>query len=246
MKKIFAFMAMAAAVLAVSCNKPAANNSGNGGGNNTKYEAPITIDGEFDDWAKMDETKVQVLQCPAGHPKPDMKLAKVYADKYYVFVYVEFDYTAYDGAPDITHMDFLLDGDDNTATGGYLGPWAQGETPCCDVLIEGSIIEGGEVLEAYDPGVYPWTAEPNDPEWGWGDALEGLVGFIEGKGTKKAWEFRITRELYPGDAKIAKEFNMGILCTVNGWDCTGALPAAEVTEENPNGAAPLLKVKFNN
>lgn len=244
MKKIFAFMAMAAAILAVSCNKPAANNSGNGGGDNTnKYEAPITIDGNFDDWAKLDATKVQEMKCPAGHPKPDLKLAKVYADKYYVFVYLEMDYSAYDGEVTMTHIDFFLDGDANTSTGGYAGQWLQGETPCIDVLIEGSIIEDGEVCD-YVPFVGIWGGDVNADGWTWTE-VEGLSGFIEGKGDKKVWEFRITRELYP-DGKIAKEFNMGIISTVNGWDATGALPNTTPTEENANGQAPLLKVNFNN
>lgn len=241
MKKLFALMAMAAVML-VACDKPDDEGSENGSGK-SKYNAPIKIDGDFSDWAKLDATKVQELKCPAGHPKPDMKLAKIYADKYYVFVYIEMDYTAYDGEVTTAHINFCLDGDNNTATGGYTGQWLQGETPCVDVLIQGPIIDGGEVCD-YDPFVGIWGGEVNADGWTWTE-VEGLSGFIEGKGDKKVWEFRITRELYP-DGKIAKEFNMGLLCTVNGWDATGALPAAPVTEENPNGQAPLVKVNFNN
>lgn len=240
MKKILAMLAFAAAMF-VSCGEKT-DDEGEGGPGGS-YKAPITIDGDFADWAALDASKVQVMKCASSATKADMKLAKVYADKNFIFVYVEMDYSAYDGEVTMAHIDFCIDGDADTATGGYNGQWDQGATPCIDVLIEGSIIEDSAVCEAFDPFVGTWGGEVNADGWTWTE-IEGLTGFIEGKGNKKAWEFRITRELYPA-GKMAKEFNMGILCTVNGWDATGALPNAEVTETNIDGRAPLLKINYN-
>ena len=230
-----------AATLFISCNK---NNDPDDPNNNgeKEYVAPIKIDGSFDDWAAID-SKVQVFKCAADSPKPDMKLMKVYADKYYVFVYIEFDYSAYNGEVTMAHVDFCIDGDADTSTGGYSGAWDQGETPSVDVLIEGSVIEDGAVCEAYDPFVGTWSGEVNGDGWSWTE-IDGLTGFVEGKGTKKAWEFCITRELFPA-GKMAKEFKMGVLCTVNGWDATGALPNAPVTDTNLNGQAPLATINYN-
>ena len=67
---------------------------------------------------------------------------------------------------------------------------------------------------------------------------------MQGKGTKKAFEFQITRELYPA-GKLAKTFTMGIDLLVNGWDATGALPNTDATETNPAGEAPLVEVSIN-
>ena len=240
MKKVLVLLAFAAAVLA-GCNKPNTDDPENGG--ETEYKAPITVDGDFADWAALDANKVQVFKCAADSPKPDMKLMKVYADKYFVFVYIEFDYAAYDGEVSMAHVDFCIDGDGDTTTGGYSGAWDQGETPSVDVLIEGSVIEDGAVCEAYEPFIGTWSGDVNADGWSWAD-VEGLTGFVEGKGTKKAWEFRITRELYPA-GKMAKEFKMGVLCTVNGWDATGALPNAAVSDANLNGQAPLATINYN-
>ncbi|MBR5042630.1 MAG: hypothetical protein IKX67_05265 [Bacteroidales bacterium] len=242
MKKVLALMALAA-TLFISCNK---NNDPDDPNNNgeKEYVAPIKIDGTFDDWAKLDASKVQVLKCADPTTKTDLKLAKVYADKYYVFIYVEFDYSAYGGEVSDSHFDIIIDGDADTSTGGYKGPFDQGETPCIDLLIQGDVIAGGEVQSAYDPFVGTYSGAVNDGgAWAWTE-VEGLTGFVEGKGDKKTWEFQITRELYPA-GKLAKEFNMGIFASVNGWNATGALPNAKVDDVNLSGEAPLLKVNYN-
>ena len=242
MKKILALMVFAS-LLFVACNKekPEDDPNNNGG---SEYVAPITIDGDFADWAKLDAAKVQELKCAAGTTKKDLKLAKIYADKYFVFVYVEFDFTAYDGDVQNVYVDFGINGDNSTETGGYMGPFKQGETPCIDLLTQALVIEEGVVCEAYDAFVGTWSGDVNTDGWSW-EECEGLTGFIDGKGTKKAWEFRITRELYPA-GKLAKEFTMGVFAMVNGWDATGALPNAEPDEGNADGLANLVTVKYNN
>lgn len=245
MKQIFSFVAIAAMVCFASCQKGGNTNnggSGNGGKQQEEYVAPITIDGEFDDWAAI-ESKATTLTCATNNPKQDLKKAMVYSDKYYVFVYVEFDYTAYDGAPTDVHFDFVINGDNDTSTGGYMGSFAQGETPCVDLLVQGDLIVGGELAEAYDPFVGTWSGDANGDGWSWTE-VEGLTGFVEGKGTKKVWEFQITRELYPA-GKLAKEFTMGLFASINGWNATGVLPNVEPTEENAEGYTNLMTVSLS-
>ena len=238
MKKFLAMLAFAAALF-VACDNTDPDDPDNPSGG-TEYKQPITIDGDFADWAKLDASKVQVVKCAANAEKKDLKLAKVYADKYFVFVYLEFDFSAYDGAVTMAHVDFMFDGDASAETGGYASCW---NMPQIDVLIEGSTIDDSTVAEAFDAPAFLWSGGVGEDGWAWTE-VEGLTGFIEGKGNKQAWEFRITRELYPS-GKLAKDFNLGILTTVNGWDCTGYLPNADVTEDNPSGFAPLLLVKQN-
>jgi len=242
MKKVLAFLAVAALCVCACGEKDGPNNGGGKNNGGDDYQAPITIDASFDDWAAI-EDKVATYTCPAGHPKPDIKLCKVYADKYYVYLYVEFDYSAYEGEVSDNHFNICINGDNDTTTGGYEGDWAQGETPCIDLLIQGDVLSGGAAPEAFDPFVGTYANAANAADWGWSEC-EGLSGFIEGKGTKKAWEFKLTREVYPA-GKLAKEFTMGLSTCVNGWDSTGALPAVEPTEENAAGRAPLMTVTLS-
>lgn len=245
MKKILALLAFAAAAaFAVSCEDPNNPDDPSGGGGK-EYKAPIEIDGDFSDWAKLDASKVQEFKCANNTSKKDLKLAKVYADKYFVFIYVEFDYSAYDGEVSDSHFDIIINGDNDTSTGGYEGPFDQGETPCIDLLIQGDVIAEGALADTYEPFVGTFAGEVNDPGWGWTECEDlNVTNFISGKGSKKAWEFRITRELYPA-GKLAKNFTMGIFASVNGWNATGALPNTEITETNLDGRAPLALINQN-
>ncbi len=243
MKKVFAMMAIAAMTL-VACDK---NNPGNNddpnnqGGDEQEYVAPITIDGNFDDWAKLE--KVQVIKCASTASKTDLKLAKIYSDKYYVFVYVEFDFSAYESfvCESGTNFDFHFNGDNDTSTGGWKGQWDQGETPCIDLMCQGPVIDPEGNVCDYAPGMYKYGGAANTSEWIWEE--QPASDFIIGKGNKKGYEFQITRELYPL-GKLAKEFGLGIEILVNGWDATGALPNTEATETNPAGEAPLAVVPY--
>lgn len=253
MKKLMTFFAIAAMFSFVACQKPA-NNKPSGDNNQDEqkvdpkddekepeYVKAITIDGTFDDWAALDASKVITAKCADPTAKTDLKLLKVYVDELYIFAYVEFDFTPYDNAPDVAHLDFHINGDGDTATGGWNGQWDQGETPCIDLMCQGDIISEGNVID-YAPGLYKYAGAPNTSEWAWEDV--SIEGFIEGKGTKKAFEVQMMRELYPlGD--LADEISLGVEILVNGWDATGALPNAETDEVNTTGQAGLLTVKLN-
>ena len=162
-----------------------------------------------------------------------------------MFVYVEFDWTAYEGVEGVNdaHFHFYINGDNDTATGGYEGAFDQGSTPCVDVMTEGDVIEGGNVVD-YDPTSHTWEGPANYADWSddYWVALD-LSDFVIGKGNTKAFEFQITRELYPA-GKLKNPFTMGFDILVNGWDATGALPNTEATETNTAGYAPLLEVSI--
>lgn len=245
MKKIFTVLAIVATVFAVSCKKEDPKKDDPGKKDDpqkeepAKYEAPIIIDGNFDDWAKIDESKLVISKVPGDAAKTDLKLAKIYYDEYYMFIYAEYDFTAYDNAPETAVFNVMLNGDNSTATGGYMGDWDQGDTPCVDLMCQGDVVVAGEVVD-YDPGMYKFAGEPNTSEWLWDEVT--VSGFITGKGTKKAIEIQITRELYPL-GKLADELTMGLQVLVNGWDSTGVVPMGSATDDNPSGQVNLLTVK---
>ena len=251
MKKLMTFFAIAAMFSFVACQKP--NNTKPSDGNQEEQKDPkddekepdyvkaIEIDGTFDDWAALDASKVITVRCADPTAKTDLKLMKIYVDELYIFAYLEFDFEPYDNAPETAVLDFHINGDGDTATGGWNGQWDQGETPCIDLMCQGSIIDAGEVVD-YAPGLYKYAGDPNTSEWSWDDV--SIEGFIEGMGTKKAYEVQMMRELYPL-GELADEISLGVEILVNGWDATGALPNSTVDEVNTTGQAGLLTVKLN-
>ena len=91
MKKVMSFLAIAAMVLVASCNKnpkhdpkPTPEPEPE-----PEYVAPITIDGDFADWAKLDASKVAVTTCNPDSKLLALKTVKAYADEQFIFLYVE-------------------------------------------------------------------------------------------------------------------------------------------------------------
>ena len=244
MKKVFVLMAIAAMVMTACKEKPVGPDTpDNPVDEPEEYVQPIDIDGDFSDWAKLDASKVVTAKCADGSSKPDLKLMKVYSDENFIFIYVEYDFSNY-GADELTtsHFDIHLNGDNNKSTGGWNGQWAQGDTPCIDLMCQGDIIdETGNFID-FDPGMYKYAGDANTSEWSWDDVT--VAGFVTAKGNKKGMEIQLTRELYPLGT-MSEDITLGVEILVNGWDATGALPNAEATEDNPAGPSDLLFVPMN-
>ena len=106
MKKILTFLAMTASILmvsvAVSCNKNDDDDDDEGG--SSEYVAPIKIDGDFSDWAKLDGSKIASASTNKDATKTALKTVKVYADAIYVFVYFEWDKDQISHEPDVEHV----------------------------------------------------------------------------------------------------------------------------------------------
>ena len=185
---------------------------------------PIKIDGSFDDWAALDPAKVSVATyATESSNKDDLKTLKVYANEQAVYVYVEFDLSGYNpGAVESATMEIYLNGDNNTATGGWRAFWDQGTTPCIDLLLQGAVIEDGAVVD-YGGSAYKYAGLPNTNEWTWENV--SVDGFVYGKGSMVAYEIKLDRWLYPLGT-LADTFTMGVDVMVNGWDATGVLPTS--------------------
>lgn len=237
MKKIFYVMAMVATILAVSCNKEEKPKDKDKGKDQPteEYVAPIIIDGNLDDWAKLDASKVVTVTCAEGAGKTDLKSIKVYYDQYYLYLYMEYDLDAYDNDFTWIKTNILFNSDNDTATGGYKGDWEQGDTPCFDCLIQGDLWADG--FSDLDCSQFKFAGTVNDPEWpAWDDVT--VAGFVTSKGTSKGVEISFCRELYPA-GKMGEEMTMGVQLCVNGWDSTGSLPNAA------EGDAAPLAIKMN-
>lgn len=241
MKKIFALMAFAALVL-VACNdkdnpkKPGKDK----GGDDEEYVAPIKIDGDFADWAKLDASKVATATCAANAAHPALKVVKVYADEYFVFVYFEWDKDLIEHEPDVEHVPFhvYINSDGDAATGGFADQFTDA---CMDGMFEGFIYPDGAAVGSYSPGVYKWVGEPNGS--GWDDCWEDLgeiADLTAGAGIDGKYEMSISRDLYPV-GPWADNFSIGFDIQQD-WDSIGILPNAEPTDENPSDHAASLQV----
>ena len=242
MKKILAFLAMTASILVVSCKKDNNGPDGPDGPDDQEYVQPITIDGDFSDWAKLDANKVATAKTDPDARHTALKLVKVYADEVFVFVYLEWDKDQISFEKDVEHVPFhmYINGDGNTATGGYGDQFSDA---CSDLLLEGMLFDGSN-WAGYDPGAYKWIGETNGTGWGWepdGDnVLAAGSGLCSGAGIEGKYEIALVRELYPL-GKIADTFSIGFDIQQN-WDSVGVLPNAALTDDNPSGIAPSLQV----
>ena len=241
MKKILSFLAMTAAILAVSvtsvsCNKTDDDDDDENG--SSEYVAPIKIDGDFSDWAKLDASKIAEAKLdPLQDAKTALKLVKVYADPIYVFVYFEWDKSQISHEPDVEHVPFhcYINTDGDASTGGYGDQFTDA---CSELLFEGFIYPDGASVGSYTPVVCEWTGDVNGTGWSWADLGE-FNNLTEGAGIEGKYEFQIARELMP--KKLADNFSIGFDIQQN-WDSVGILPISHVTEDNPSGYAPSLQV----
>lgn len=201
-----------------------------------EYASPITIDGDFSDWAALDASKVAVANCASDPKYSALTTLKVYADAVYVNVYFEF---VEDEIADTEWVPFhvYLDADNSDTTGGYGDQWTD---PHSEWNMEGAVMEGGAFC-SYDPGLYPWEGGVGESGWLWGESvLSSGSGIGNGAGSGNKYEFSLLREMLMG-VEFADSFGIGVDIQQD-WSSVGVLPNANVTDDNPSGLAPLLRV----
>ena len=202
-----------------------------------EYIPPITVDGDFSDWAKLNANDIATAKCDPKATKTALKLVKVYADSVYVFVYFEWDKSQISHVPDVEHVPFHIfintDGDASTGGYGYLFSDA-----CTDIMLEGFLYPDGRSVGSYVPLVCEWAGDTNGDGWDWAD-LGIFNNLTTGAGVEGKYELRIDRKLMP--KKLADTFSIGFEIEQS-WTSVGLLPNAAASEDNPYGIAPSLQV----
>lgn len=250
MKKVFSFLAIAAMVL-TACNKDPKPKPGPGPddpeGPQEEYVAPITIDGDFADWAKLDASKVATTTCDPAAKYDKLKTVKAYVDEQFIYLYVEFSPMTDEWIPFHVYMN----ADNSDKTGGYGDEFAEADA---EWLLETSIT-------AYDCALFKWWAEAKTNGWmwtkhdaglqaeehsaddGWGAVIpEGQgIGTSAGDASKGKYEIAIMRAMLEDNVTFADTFTLGFDIQSN-WSTVGILPNAACTDDNPNGLAPKMKV----
>lgn len=242
MKKIFAIMALVAAV-AVACTKDDTTGKKKNKDNNPDeqtYVAPITIDGDVSDWAKLDASKVASAKSNADSPWDAVKEIRCYADEMYVFYYIEY---AKDQIADILgaatdelpiRLNINTDGE---FTSGYTSYSLDGY----DFIIEGSLAEDSK-WTTYDGTLHQRIGS-------WKELLAPGNGLVTGAGKDNFYEIQLTREVF-NSAAMASEvpmpmgdtFQTGIRFYTNGWGELANMPDGAVTDDNTGGYGHLLNV----
>lgn len=205
----------------------------------------IKIDGEFDDWAALDTSKVATAVCSQLPYKTALKTMKVYADSDYISIYFEVDEDEILGeAP----LDIYINADNSENEAVEL--WSnQGGV---DYLIEGFYYVGptqGAEPEvcSFDAALYGYLGSEEIFDWLWDPETAPLVpkgiGLTSGAGTLSKYELTIVRELLK-DVKLSSTFGLGLTVSQE-WSPVGVLPNGEVTDDNPKGAVKFLEVKIN-
>lgn len=254
MKKVFAFLAIAAMIVACGEKDPQPGPNNENKGNEEQnpngeeqppvqeYVCPITIDGEFADWAGLDEATFAEAKGDPDAPHTALKVMKLFADELFVFIYFEWDKDQITHEPDVEHVPFhiYINGDGDATTGGFADQFSDA---CTDVLMEGFIYPDGASIGSYEPGLFGWNGDPNGSGWTWDDLGE-IAGITSGAGIEGKYELMIMRELYPlGTMADNASFGIDIQ---QGWNSVGVLPNAAVTDDNPGGHAPSLAIKVIN
>ena len=199
-----------------------------------EYVSPITVDGDFADWAGLDASKVSVAKCDADAKWTALKLVKVYADEVYINVYFEFDA---DQLTDLESVPFhvYINEDASEAAGNdqFMGQGGQ------DWLLEGFVYSGGEFC-SYDPYLFSYDGAEDTVEWAYTELLPENSGIGSGAGAGNAYEFAIMREMLMG-VNLADTFTIGFDIQQD-WNSVGVLPNTAVTDDNTNGSVPMLVV----
>ena len=251
MKKFFALAAIFAATMMSfsSCEKTPVQGGEQGGDTpadvcpdcqknpcecEPEYVSPITIDGDFSDWAGLDASKVSVATCNADAKWTALKTVKVYADAVYVNVYFEFDA---DELADLSSVPFhvYINEDASAAAGNdqFLGQGGQ------DWLLEGFVFSEGAFC-SYDPYLFSYDGAEDTVEWAYTEILPENSGIGSGAGAGNAYEFSLMREMLMG-VNLADTFTVGFDIQQS-WNSVGVLPNTAISDDNANGSVEMLVV----
>ena len=214
------------------------------------YVQPITIDGDFADWAKLDQSKVAIAKCdPATTEGWDaVKEIRVYADELYVFFYLEYNNdkiadllagTNDPADPEHDELPIRLNlNTDGEFTSGYTSYSLDGY----DFIVEGGVAAKGQ-WSNFDGTLHQRI------DGGWVVLKEGGNGMCSGAGNGNKYEICLIREIFNAAAAtstvpmpMGDEFQAGVRFYTAPWGELSNMPNGAVTDDNAKGYGHLLNI----
>ena len=237
MKKFLTFLALAAAVCFVSCNKN--DDDDEEQGQEAEKGLAIEIDGQFGDWAALKPEVVVSAKNNANSLWDAVKEIRCCADKSFVYYYIKFDSS--------TLKDLMVSGEDlpirlciNT-DGEFTSGYANYFLEAYDFIVEGPLADGAGAWGTYD-------GEMHQRVDGWVSLLQPGNNLVFGKGSGSDYEIRLAREIFnnavSADQKMGDVFYTGIRFYWNGsgsWEELSNMPNSSV-EEVENSWGHLMKI----
>lgn len=245
MKKLFLFAALAS-LLFVSCKGTNPDRRhGDDDPDDIEATASITIDGEFDDWAALDQTKVKIARNNPDSPWEAVKQIRVYADKDFVYYCLEYDSDALSellGANEELPIRLCIN-TDGEFTSGYANYFLQ----AYDFIIEGALGDGAGSFKDFDGTLHQRI------DGSWTVILEHGHGLTNGKGKSNMFEIQLIREIFNGavagspspNSPMGDVFHTGVRFYGPGWAELSNLPNMSAEEGDGNGWANLLEITTN-
>lgn len=249
-----------AAIAMIACDKKP------GGGEDPENPDDVFVskvsvtDNSIAEWENLPAEFLVSTVCPEDALMDALVSAKVYADKVYINILVEYDPEQItDRAWPAFHV--YLNTDNSDATGGF----QQFLDANSDVLLETAVFAEGQPHN-YNPAVFRWWGEVGADGWAWTEHWEEEGYYQDGDGLKwgaiigedespigksqiiddKYIEIQLLRELIPSPVAgwNEEEFGIGFDIQQN-WANVGVLPIGEPDENNAAGWAHKLQVKID-
>ena len=237
MKKYLALLAMAASLLAVSCQK----NNAEDEDDPTQEESKglgIKIDGSFDDWGALKPDVVVSAKNNPNSPWDAVNEIRCCADKDFVYYYIKFNREAVNDLMDVKDdmpIRLCIDTNNDFSTGYenyFLDPY--------DFIIEGGLAENGAW------GTYDGTLHQRTSEGKWNEILKPGNNLVTGKGSGGEYEILLAREIFsnavPAEHKIGDVFYTGIRFYGYDWGELSNMPNTSIEEGDGKGWGHLLKI----
>ena len=236
MKKFLTLLAMAASLLAVSCNKPDEEEEEEEQKQEEAQGLGIKIDGNFDDWAAVKPDVVVSAKNDPNSPWDAVSEIRCCADKDFVYYYIKFNKEAVNDLMDLQDkMPIRLCIDTN---GDFTTGYESYFLDAYDFIIEGGLADSGAW------GTYDGTLHQR-VDGSWSELLASGNNLVTGKGAGGEYEILLARELFnnavPAAHKMGDVFYTGIRFYGYDWGELSNMPNSSV-EVDERGWGHLLKV----
>ena len=174
-------------------------------------------DGSVADWKKVPANYLASATCAAKATENGLKSVKVYADKEYINVLVEYN-TSVITNTELVPFHMYINADNSASTGGYKDNWPDADT---EILLEGFVFSGGAAI-SYAPSIFEWIGGVGQSGWSWNQlaSTEEVVAKSQTIGNKI--EFQVNRKAIPANWHDT-DFTIGFDIQQD-WNTVGYLP----------------------